>query len=73
MSRVLYHHAPPQKLATNFARTWGLSLGMWGAGAGLAALYMLSVTPLVKQGFLSKVPVIGSYYEDKTPASDKPF
>ena len=68
---------------------------------------LLSVTPLVKRGFLSKVPVvrtqpsatrahahppsparsvpyaafclcarhaqIGGYWEDKTPASDKPF
>ncbi|KAI0748008.1 ubiquinol-cytochrome-c reductase complex subunit-domain-containing protein [Daedaleopsis nitida] len=73
MSRVFYHHTPPQKPLFQFARTWTTSLGMWGAGAGVAALSLLSVTPLVKRGFLSKVPVIGGYWEDKTPASDKPF
>lgn len=64
-------------------------------------LQLLSVTPLMKKGFLVKVPLvssdiyvsyrlclatfrfidcvgifnnqIGSYYEDKIPASDKPF
>jgi hypothetical protein len=48
-------------------------LGVWGVGAGSAALFLLSVTPLVKREFLVKVPVLGSYYEDKTPASDKWF
>jgi ubiquinol-cytochrome c reductase subunit 10 len=42
-------------------------------GAGTAALFLLSVTPVVKKGFLVNIPLLGSYYEDKTPASDKPF
>lgn len=46
---------------------------LWGVGAGTAALFVLSVTPLVKREFLTKVPLLGEYYEDKTPASDKPF
>ncbi|KNZ75354.1 hypothetical protein J132_03564, partial [Termitomyces sp. J132] len=54
-------------------RQWFTSLGIWGVGAGTAALLLLSVTPLVKREFLVKVPVLGSYYEDKTPACDKPF
>ncbi|KZT11411.1 uncharacterized protein LAESUDRAFT_642690, partial [Laetiporus sulphureus 93-53] len=54
-------------------RRWGASLGVWGVGFGIYALYYLSVTPLMKREVLVKVPVIGSYYEDKTPASDKPF
>ncbi|CAL1704347.1 unnamed protein product [Somion occarium] len=53
--------------------TWAPSAIFWGAAAGIYGLYFLSVTPLVKREFLVKVPVIGSYYEDKTPASDKPF
>ncbi|KAI0797874.1 ubiquinol-cytochrome-c reductase complex subunit-domain-containing protein [Abortiporus biennis] len=73
MSRVSYQAVPPYKAATSFTRTWGLSLGLWGAGAGVAALYILSVTPLVKRELLSKVPVVGGYFQDKTPASDKPF
>ncbi|KAI0721655.1 ubiquinol-cytochrome-c reductase complex subunit-domain-containing protein [Cerioporus squamosus] len=73
MSRVQFHPVPPQKPVLKFFRAWTPSLTLWGAGAGVAALYLLSVTPLVKRGFLSKVPVIGGYWEDKTPATDKPF
>ncbi|KAH9854114.1 ubiquinol-cytochrome-c reductase complex subunit-domain-containing protein [Lenzites betulinus] len=73
MSRVLFHSVPPQAHAQRFARTWTVSLGLWGAGAGVTALYLLSVTPLVKREFLTKVPVLGDYFTDKTPASDKPF
>ncbi|KAL1947724.1 hypothetical protein VTO73DRAFT_13448 [Trametes versicolor] len=73
MSRVLFHAVPPQAQAQRFVRTWSTSLGLWGAGAGVTALYLLSVTPLVKRGFLTKVPVLGSYFEDKIPQCDKPF
>ncbi|KAI0781052.1 ubiquinol-cytochrome-c reductase complex subunit-domain-containing protein [Trametes elegans] len=73
MSRVIYHSVPPQTVVQRFARTWAPSATLWGAGAGVAALYLLSVTPLVKREFLSKVPVLGGYFQDKTPASDKPF
>jgi len=73
MPSVQYQAVTPQKLPFRFARTWGTSLGLWGVGAGAMVLYMLSVTPLVKREFLSKVPVIGDYWADKTPASDKPF
>ncbi|KAH7889895.1 cytochrome b-c1 complex subunit 10, partial [Phlebopus sp. FC_14] len=55
------------------AKRWGPSLGIWGIGAGTAALFFLSVTPVVRNGLLVRVPIIGSYYEDKTPPSDKPF
>ncbi|THH33869.1 hypothetical protein EUX98_g217 [Antrodiella citrinella] len=72
-SRVHFQAVPPYRAATNFVSKWGLSLGLWGAGAGITALYLLSVTPLVKREFLTKVPLLGSYYEDKIPASDKPF
>ncbi|KZV93351.1 hypothetical protein EXIGLDRAFT_835769 [Exidia glandulosa HHB12029] len=60
----------------SFTRRWSGSLALWGAGAGIYVLYILSVTPLVKREFLTQVPVtppqIGSYYEDKRPASDRP-
>ncbi|TFK55184.1 hypothetical protein OE88DRAFT_1653915 [Heliocybe sulcata] len=55
------------------ARMWSTSGVIWGAGAGIAVLYLLSVTPIVKNRLLVKVPVLGRYYEDDTPASDKPF
>ncbi|KAI0336413.1 hypothetical protein GY45DRAFT_1365941 [Cubamyces sp. BRFM 1775] len=73
MSRVVYHSVPPQQVAQRFFRAWTPSVALWGAGAGVAALYLLSVTPLVKRELLTKVPVVGDYFQDKTPASDKPF
>ncbi|KAG8217337.1 hypothetical protein J3R82DRAFT_5432, partial [Butyriboletus roseoflavus] len=52
-------------------------VGYLGSYSGLRTFFfilqLLSVTPLVKNAFLVKVPLLGSYYEDKTPASDKPF
>ncbi|KIN94481.1 hypothetical protein M404DRAFT_168141, partial [Pisolithus tinctorius Marx 270] len=54
-------------------RNWGPSLGTWGVGIGATALFVLSVTPVVRNGLLIQVPVVGSYFEDKTPPSDKPF
>ncbi|PAV23610.1 QCR10 subunit of the ubiqunol-cytochrome c oxidoreductase complex [Pyrrhoderma noxium] len=71
MSRVVYKPAP--QFAISPIKRWTSSLGIWGVGLGTAALFLLSVTPIVKRTFLVKVPVLGSYYEDKTPASDKPF
>ncbi|KXN90527.1 hypothetical protein AN958_04199, partial [Leucoagaricus sp. SymC.cos] len=55
------------------SKRWVSSLGIWGASAGAGALLLLSVTPLVRREVLVKVPILGSYHEDKTPASDKPF
>ncbi|KAF8590447.1 hypothetical protein K439DRAFT_1627730 [Ramaria rubella] len=54
-------------------KRWTPSLALWGIGAGIYATYFLSVTPLVKREFLTKIPVVRSYYEDKIPAEDKPF
>ncbi|EPT05967.1 hypothetical protein FOMPIDRAFT_1044445 [Fomitopsis schrenkii] len=73
MSRYTLYAEPEHKRVFTFVRRWGTSMGLWGAGTGILALYMLSVTPLVKREFLSKVPVVGGYWADKTPASDKPF
>jgi len=56
-----------------FGKAWTPALGIWGVGVGTAAVFLLSVTPIVKNGLLVKLPLIGSVYEDKTPASDKPF
>ncbi|THH20391.1 hypothetical protein EW146_g980 [Bondarzewia mesenterica] len=77
MARLAYYPTPAtQRLGTftfGTAKRWAGSLGFWGVGAGTAALLFLSVTPKVKKELLVKLPVIGSYYEDTTPASDKPF
>jgi len=73
MSRVLFSRTLPTAQVSTIGKRWAFSLGIWGVGAGTAALYLLSVTPIVKNGLLVKIPILGSYYEDKTPASDKPF
>jgi len=73
MSRVSFSQTPPFALFSRLGKAWGPTLGLWGVGAGTAAVFLLSVTPIVKNGFLVKLPLIGSVYEDKTPASDKPF
>ncbi|KAF9001909.1 cytochrome b-c1 complex subunit 10 [Cyathus striatus] len=73
MARLSFQSQTPLNASITASKRWIGSLGIWGAGAGTAALFVLSVTPLVKREFLSKVPVLGSYYEDKIPASDKPF
>ncbi|KAF9052695.1 cytochrome b-c1 complex subunit 10 [Panaeolus papilionaceus] len=73
MARLALHVQTPVAATLNAAKRWAPSLGIWGATAGTGALLLLSVTPLVRREVLEKVPVLGSYYEDKTPASDKPF
>ncbi|KAG2133855.1 ubiquinol-cytochrome-c reductase complex subunit-domain-containing protein [Suillus cothurnatus] len=73
MARVSFQPTPPTRFASTLVKRWGPTLGIWGVGAGTAALFLLSVTPVVKKGFLVNIPLLGSYYEDKTPASDKPF
>ncbi|KAF9648068.1 hypothetical protein BDM02DRAFT_3187434 [Thelephora ganbajun] len=73
MSRVLFSQTPPSAVFSRFGKAWVSSLGVWGIGVGTAALFLLSVTPIVKNGVLVKLPLVGGVYEDKTPASDKPF
>ncbi|KAF8905977.1 cytochrome b-c1 complex subunit 10 [Gymnopilus junonius] len=73
MAQFTLHRQTPLRATLNVTKNWTGSLGIWGASAGAAVLLFLSVTPLVKREVLQKVPVLGSYYEDKTPASDKPF
>jgi len=70
---LVYHPRSAAQYSQELARKWAPSMVLWGAGAGIAALYFLSVTPKIKRTILVKVPVLGSYYEDKTPACDKPF
>jgi len=73
MSRLQYHKPSPYTYPLNPGKRWVTSLGIWGIGAGTAALLFMSVTPVVKKGLLIHIPLLGNYYEDQTPASDKPF
>ncbi|KAF8637114.1 hypothetical protein AX17_003018 [Amanita inopinata Kibby_2008] len=73
MARLAYQAQSPLSASSTVAKRWVPVAGIWGVGLGTAALFFLSVTPLVKREFLSQVPVLGEYYKDKIPASDKPF
>lgn len=73
MSRLAYSQRSAAQVSKELTRRWAPSLALWGAGAGIMALYVLSATPKIKRELLVKIPVLGSYYEDKVPASDKPF
>ncbi|KAJ7093229.1 cytochrome b-c1 complex subunit 10 [Mycena epipterygia] len=73
MTRLSYSSTPPLTHSLNMTKRWATSLGIWGVGAGSAAFLFLSVTPLVRREVLVKVPVLNNYFEDTTPASDKPF
>ncbi|KAF7311551.1 hypothetical protein MKEN_01057500 [Mycena kentingensis (nom. inval.)] len=73
MSRVVFTPTPAYAHTIQMTKRWASSLGIWGVGAGSAAFLLLSVTPLVRREVLVKVPVLNWYFEDKTPASDKPF
>ncbi|KAF8503788.1 hypothetical protein F5888DRAFT_1665055 [Russula emetica] len=90
MSRLAYYPTPATRRLGNFTLD-ACSLGLWGVGAGTALVFLLSVTPKVKNTLLLKIPVVrllplhtyvsrlyapsqlSDYYEDKIPASDKPF
>ncbi|KAH6918735.1 hypothetical protein BKA70DRAFT_1248115 [Coprinopsis sp. MPI-PUGE-AT-0042] len=54
-------------------KPWARTGAVWGIGAGSAVFLLLSVTPLVRREVLQKTPGLSWYFEDKTPASDKPF
>ncbi|KAF8228910.1 hypothetical protein L208DRAFT_1364378 [Tricholoma matsutake] len=73
MARVTFQPQSSINASLSATKRWATTLGIWGVGAGTAALFVLSVTPLVRREFLVKVPMLGSYYEDHIPASDKPF
>ncbi|KAK1218256.1 hypothetical protein PQX77_014629 [Marasmius sp. AFHP31] len=73
MSRIIFQRQTPLQANVTAVKRWVPSLGIWGVGAGAAAFLLLSVTPLVKREVLVKIPVLNLYYEDKTPACDKPF
>ncbi|KAJ3503420.1 hypothetical protein NLJ89_g8443 [Agrocybe chaxingu] len=73
MARLVFTPQSTVAATVTATKRWVPTLGIWGASAGAGALLLLSVTPLVRRELLEKVPVLGSYYQDKTPASDKPF
>ncbi|KAF5358018.1 hypothetical protein D9756_001701 [Leucocoprinus leucothites] len=73
MAHPTFKAQPPLNATLTASKRWFTSLGIWGVTAGAGALLLLSVTPLVRREVLAKTPVLGNYYEDKTPVSDKPF
>ncbi|KAF6765050.1 hypothetical protein DFP72DRAFT_869906 [Ephemerocybe angulata] len=73
MARIAIQSQSPLQSLLGFSRHWARSGATWGIGAGSAVFLLLSVTPLVRREVLQKTPGLAWYYEDKTPASDKPF
>ncbi|KAG1759027.1 hypothetical protein EDD22DRAFT_907816 [Suillus occidentalis] len=76
MTRVSFQPTPPARFASTLARQWGPTLGIWGVGAGTAALFLLSVTPVVKKGLLLNIPLVRSYvimHIRYTDCSNPPF
>ncbi|KAJ6547068.1 hypothetical protein B0H19DRAFT_1266022 [Mycena capillaripes] len=73
LRRLRYSSPTPIAHSLNVTKRLAPTLGVWAVGAGAAALLFLSVTPLVQREVLVKVPLLKNYYEDTTPASDKPF
>ncbi|KAM0787141.1 hypothetical protein ACM66B_006392 [Microbotryomycetes sp. NB124-2] len=52
---------------------WAPTLGVWGIGLAGAGALFLSPIPVFQADVLKKIPGVASYFEDKTPDSDKPF
>ncbi|KAJ2933190.1 hypothetical protein H1R20_g3923, partial [Candolleomyces eurysporus] len=73
MARLAFQSRTPLQAFLGAATPWTRSAATWGVGAGTAVFLLLSVTPLVRREVLQKTPGLSWYYEDKTPASDKPF
>lgn len=55
------------------AARWAPTLALWGGGALTAVLFMADSIPLYRQNILSKLPVVGSYYDDSIDPEDSPF
>jgi ubiquinol-cytochrome c reductase subunit 10 len=52
---------------------WIPILGIWGAAAGIGALFLIEGVPRTRQDILSKIPIIGEHWIREIPASDNPF
>ncbi|KAJ7684662.1 hypothetical protein DFH06DRAFT_14408 [Mycena polygramma] len=73
LRRIAYSSPTPLQHQLKVTKRLASTMGIWSLGAGSAVFLLLSVTPLVRREVLLKVPLLKDYYEDKTPACDKPF
>jgi ubiquinol-cytochrome c reductase subunit 10 len=48
----------------------GVTLGSFGAVAGIAVLFIMEGIPRVRRDILQQVPVMGDYWVREIPASD---
>ncbi|KAI4525790.1 hypothetical protein EV122DRAFT_258005 [Schizophyllum commune] len=72
MALIIKPQSPLQSILS-YSRHFTFTGAAWGFGFVSAATLLLSTTPLLQQRVLSKAPLLGNYFTDKTPASDKPF
>ena len=47
------------------------TLATWGAFAGVTVIFLVEPIPIVRRDILSKLPVVGSYWENKVAASQQ--
>ncbi|ODQ65334.1 hypothetical protein NADFUDRAFT_51928 [Nadsonia fulvescens var. elongata DSM 6958] len=80
MSSINYSKGPSYKAIPQFggytlASTlrWTPALTYWGVGSLIGAIFLIEGIPRTRRDILQKIPVIGSYWIDNTPESDKPF
>jgi len=52
---------------------WTPSLTLWGASAGVAVVFFADSITRLRNDVYSKLPVIGSYYDDSVDPEDTPF
>lgn len=52
---------------------WAPILGIWGAAAGIGALFLIEGVPRTRKDILSKIPFIGDHWIREIPASDNPY
>jgi hypothetical protein len=45
----------------------------FGAATLLALLFLMEDIPIVRRDILTKIPIVGSYWEHTVPPEDNPF
>ncbi|KAK9471259.1 ubiquinol-cytochrome-c reductase complex subunit-domain-containing protein [Dipodascopsis tothii] len=74
LGRLSYTYQPNVLgITPKIATKWVPILGVWGAGAGCAALFLLEGVPRARADILQKIPVVGKYWVRPVDPEDVPF
>lgn len=52
---------------------WVPTLALWGSATGVALVFFADSITRMRHDIYSKLPVIGSYYDDSVDPEDTPF